>query len=319
MMHIRTQKIITSVLIAISALGGFEALIYILNLNQTDTYVRVAIWIFAYLMLMIVLLFDLHIKHPGSLNRARQKHAHLPETLSRNTKVLFSALWDRFEHLRSWKYIKQWLHFLLLPAIIFWATVTLFYINLGDLKIQQLLAVQSALALVLDYWFLKESFQRGKELADQDIFVILSMIKIYAIALAYAAALAFLRYYCLNPLYFSLEVFCYTFLLIFQALYLHRRAGGKNMAIALLIAVVMGVLGQGVYLWWGYNYFTAAVFMAAVYNLMWGTFHYHIDHALTWRAFWEILIISGLVVYMLLSVTNFSARISSGCEYYLKF
>lgn len=318
-MTLKSQKIITAVLISISVFGGFEALIAILNLNQTTVYLQVTFWIFAYLMLMIVLLFDLHIKNPGSLYRARQRHAHLPETLNKTTRVLFSALWERFEHLRSWKYIRQWLHFLLLPTFIFWSSVTLFFINLGDLKIQQLLILLSSVALVLDYWYLKETFQRGKELADQDIFVILSMIKIYAIALAYAAALSFLRYYCLNPFYFSLEVFGYTFLMIFQALYVHRRAGGKNMALAVIISLVMGTLGYFVYVLWGYNYYTAAVFMAAVYNLMWGTFHYHIDQTLSWQAFWEILIISGIIVAMLLSVTNFSARISGGCQYFLSF
>ncbi|MDR3642137.1 MAG: hypothetical protein P4L74_00740 [Candidatus Doudnabacteria bacterium] len=318
-MNLRTQKIITCVLITASVFGGFEALISILNLNQTGTYLSVAFWIFAYLMLMIVLLFDLHIKKPGSLTRARARHADLPATLTRQTRVVFSALWERFEHLRSWTYIRQWIHFLLLPGFIFWSTFSLLYVNLGNYNIQQLLVVLSTIALALDYWFLKEAFRRGREVADADIFATLSMIKIYAIALVYAAALSILRYYCLNPLYFSLEVFGYTFLLIFQALYLHRRAGGKNMAVALLISLIMGIVGYGVYIWWGYNYFTAAVFMAAIYNLLWGTFHYQIDKTLSWRAFWEILVVCVIVVAMVLSVTNFTARISGGCEYYLSF
>ena len=319
MMQLKTQKVITSFIIALSVFFGFESLILILNLNQTTTYLRTAFWIFAYLVVMIVFLFDLHFKKPGSLQRARQKHAALPETVGRNTRVVFSALWDRFEHLRSWNYIRQWIHFLLLPTFIFWSTFALFFVNLGNIQVQQLLAVLSTIALVLDYWFLKETFQRKNELADPDIFAALSMIKIYAIAMVYGAALAILRYYCLNPIYFCAEVFGYTFLLIFQALYLHRRAGGKNMALALLISLIMSVIGWFVYIWWGYNYFTAAVFMAAIYNLLWGTFHYHIDKALSLRAFWEILVISGVIVLMLLSVTNFSARISGGCEYYLNF
>ena len=318
-MTLKQQKIITSLIIAIATYGGFQVLISILNLNQTVEFFRVSVWVFVYLMLMIVFLFDLHIKKPGSWERAKIKHQDIPQAVGRHTKIIFSALWDRFEHLRSWKYISQWLHFLLLPGFIFWSTVSLLYVNLGNFNIEQLLVSLSSIALILDFWYLKETFQRGIEKAEPDIFVILSMVKIFAAAMLYAAALSMLRYFCLNPIYFSLEVFAYTFLLVYQALYLHRLVNGKNISIALLIALVMGIVGQGVYVWWGFNYFTAAVFMAAIYNLMWGTFHYKIDRALSWKALVEILIVCAIVVGMVLSVTNFSARISGGCEYYLSF
>ena len=143
------------------------------------------------------------------------------------------------------------------------------------------------------------------------------MVKIYAVALFYGAALALLRYYCLSPYYFSVAVFAYTFLIIWQALYLHKRTDAQSMILALLMAFIMGLIAQVIYVVWGYNYFTAAVFMAAIYNLMWANLHYHIDRALTWRAFLEILVISAIICAILFSATNFSARILGGCEYYL--
>ena len=91
------------------------------------------------------------------------------------------------------------------------------------------------------------------------------------------------------------------------------------MAIAFVISLVMGIVGYGVYVWWGYNNFTAAVFMAACYNLMWGVFHYSLDKALTPRALLEILVISLIIIGMILEVTNFKARILDGCQYYLSF
>ncbi len=318
-MTLKSQKIISCALISLVVVGGFQALIYILNLNQPATYLQVAFWIFAYLIFKILFLFDLHFKKPGSLGRARVMHAGVARKLERNVKILLSALKDRLHHLYKWDYLKQWLHFLLLPGFIFWATISLFYVNFGNLKIQELLALLSSVALILDYWFLKEAFQRGREVVDNDIFVILSMIKIYAATILYGAALAMLRYYCFKPIYFSSEVFGYSFLLIYQALYQHRRINGKNTAIALGISAVMGLAGNQVYIMWGYNYFTAAIFLAALYNLMWGVFHYHLDKALTWRAFLEILAISAIVAGMVFSATNFRARILNDCPYYLNF
>ncbi len=318
-MTLKSQKIICCLLIALVVVGGFEALIYILNLNQPAIYLQTAFWIFAYLVFEIVFLHDLHVKTSGHLSRARLEHARVKQKPLRFIKVLGSAFYGRFHHLRKWGYIKQWLGFLLLPSFIFWSTISLFYVNFGDVKVQQLLALFSSLALILDYWFLKEAFLRGREVADNDIFVVLSMIKIYAAAMLYAAALSILRYYCLNPWYFTAEVFCFTFLLVYQALYHHRRAGIKNISVALGIAAIMAAAGFMVYIWWGYNYFTAAVFLAALYNLMWGVFHYRLDKALTWHAFWEILLVSIIVSGMVFSVTNFKARISDECQYYLDF
>lgn len=318
-MTLRIQKVISALLIAVVVIGGFEALIYILNLNQPGIYLQTAFWIWLYLMFKIAFLYDLHFKKPGAFLRARQKHKDVAHVFIRQLKVLGSAALERLRHLRSWEALKQWLHFLLLPGFIFWASVSLFFVNLGNLKIQEIIAGFSGVAIILDYWFLKEAFSRGGEAVDTDIFVALSMVKIYAAAALYAAALSILRYYCLDPAYFALEVFSFSFLLIYQALYLHRKITGGNTLVSLAIAAAMGVAGYLVYIFWGYNYFTAAVFLAALYNSMWGTFHYHLDQSLTWRAFWEILIISAIVAGMVFSVTNFKARISNGCDYYLTF
>lgn len=314
-MKLSTQKIIIAALISIVTLGGFEVLIYILNLNQPVIYLQLAFWIFLYLVVKIIFLFDLHFKKRGSWQRAKQKHKDVVGSFERNCKMLWLACLNRFEHLRKWKYFSQWLHFLLIPGFIFWASISLFYVNFGFPKIQQILALLSSAALVLDYWYLKEVFYRQKEIVDKDIFVILSVLKIYTAALLFAASMSSLRFYCLPPLYFSAEIFCYSFLLIYQALYQHRLITGKNIGITLAISLAMAIIGQFVYVFWGYNYFTAAIFLTACYNLFWGIFHYHLDKTLTWKIFWEILIISFIIAGMVLSVTNFRARILDGCQY----
>lgn len=316
-MKLSTQKIISSLLISIVVIFGFEAIIYILNLNQPATYLRVAFWIYLYLMFEVVLLYDLHIRQPGSIQRAKIKHAAVVNKTLRWGKIISSAIADRWYHLRKLEHIEHWIYFLFVPTFIFWSTVTLFFVNFGNLKLQELLAILSSFAIIVYYWFIKEAFHRGKDVVDADIFVVLSMVKIFTAAILYAASLSVLRYYCLDPIYFSTSIFCFTFLLIFQALYQHKFINGKNMLIALAISLIMAILGRGVYLFWGFNYFTAAVFLGVCYNLMWGLFHYSLDKALTKYAFWEILFISFIIIFMVVSVTNFKARISGGCQYFL--
>jgi hypothetical protein len=313
----RTQKAIALFLIAIVVFGGFEALIYILNLNQPAIYLQTAFWIFLYLVFNIIFFFDIHFKNPGSWQRAELKHQGLTAGFGRFVKVSFSAFWDRCAHLRQLEYLKRWVYFLLLPAFIFWASVSLFYVNFGFYKNQQIVAIFSGIALVVYYSFLKETFYRKKESVDSDIFIALSVVKIYAAGALFAAAMSMLRSYCLEPWYFSAEVFCFTFLLIYQALYQHRKTNGATTLQALLLALLMAIIAQFVYVYWGYNYFTAAVFLTACYNFFWGILHYRLDKSLTRKAFLEILVISLIMAGMVISVTNFNARLLDSCQYQL--
>lgn len=314
-MNSKTQKAISLILTSLFALGGFEALIYILNLNQPGIYLQTAFWLFLFLIIWMAMLFDLHLKNPGSLARAIKRHEAVGHWLHRTGRVCATAVSDRLAHLRRWRHINLWLHYLLVPSFIFWGTISLFYINFGFPKIQQIIALLSALALIVGYMFVKEDLYRKKEVMDDDIFVALAMIKIYASAVLFASSLAMLRRFCLPADFFVLETFAYTFLLIYQALFQHKLVTFKNIAISLAIAAILGQAGFFVYLYWGYNYFTGAIFLSVCYNLLWGAFHYHLDRALTWKALAELLVISALIAAMVLSVTNFHARILDGCRF----
>lgn len=310
-----TQRIITSFLIALVTLGGFEVLIYILNLNQPAIFMQVAFWIFIYLVFKIVFLFDLHFKKRGSLERSRFKHQNVVAGAERALKIYATALWDRVEHLRKWSYLRKWLHFLVLPTFIYWSAITLIYVNFGFGQIQQIVVLLAAGGLILYYWYLKECFYRQKDVVDSDIFIVLKILRICTAGALFAANMAILRRYCLDPWYFSAEVFCYTFLLIYVALYQGGKITGKNILYILLISLVMGIFGQFVYADWSYNYFTAAVFLTAVYNFYGELFHYHIDKALTRDVFWETFFVTIVVCFMVFSATNFSSRLLDSCQY----
>lgn len=294
-------------------MGGFESLIYLLNLNQSFIYLKVAFWLFAYLAFAIILLYDFHYKVPGSLLKAQKLHDSVRYKFTGRVKIVLSAISGRLAHLKQWKVAQSWLNYLLLPGFIFWGTVSLFYVNFGVYKIQQIIAVFSSLALVLHFWYLKEVFYRKKEKVDSDVFVALSMVKIYASAVLFASSMAMLRRFCMSGEFFMLETGAFTFLLIYQALFQHKMVTLKNTAINLGLSAIMAVVGYFVYFYWGYNYFTAAVFLSACYNLLWGIFHYYLDRVLTLKAFMEILLISILIAGMVISVTNFKARVLDAC------
>jgi hypothetical protein len=94
-------KIFLSILNLAVVLGSFEGLIAILNLNQPEIYVRTAFIVGLFYILQIVLLYDLHLKTPGSLERARAKHENIVSGFVRNINIFGSAFWDRCRHFRG--------------------------------------------------------------------------------------------------------------------------------------------------------------------------------------------------------------------------
>jgi O-antigen/teichoic acid export membrane protein len=108
-------------------------------------------------------------------------------------------------------------------------------------------------------------------------------------------------------------VFCVTFLLIYQALFQHKHNNAKNLFWALAIAIAQSALAYAVFTFWGYEYFTAATFLAAFYNMFWGVFHHSLEGTLSRRVFWETLIVSIFIAILAVSVTNFRAQILPEC------
>lgn len=309
----KQQNVLSTLVIAIASIFSFQSLITIANLNQTQVLLNVSLKIWFWLCLLIFFLFDLHFKNPGAFLRARQKHASLESKFERYWKIFFTAFWDRFGHLRRIREIKQFLIYLILPVFLFWPTVIIIFSNLGRQNIQQLYAWISSLALTAVFWYLKQSFQRKNEKVDSDIFIAYSVAKIYAVTITFGAGMELMRSYCVPSVYFSLGVLASSFLLFYQALYLHKAVNHKSIGSAFLISLIMGLLGFFVYKYWGFNFFSAAIFLSAFYNFFWGTYHFHLDHGLNKKAFFEIFIVCLMVAYLVFLNTNFKARILDGC------
>lgn len=314
-MHLKTQKFISAFLLSLVVILGFQSLICILNLNQPELFLKSAGYIWAYLILHIALIYDLHFKNRGGWQRATKKHQNIINATNRNFKIFISALADRVDHLQKIAFLRHWINYLILPSVVFWGTVGVLYVNFGFLKIQEITVALSSVAMILNYWFLREVVVREEEVIGSDIFITLSVVKIYAVTLAFASSLALVRHYCLSPKYFAAGIFTLTFLLIYQALFQHKLVSTKNLSISLGIGFILGLAGYFLVIFWGYNYFTGAVFLAIFYNLLWGLFHYSLDRALNFKVFLEIAVISLLLASMVFSVTNFKARLLDGCQY----
>lgn len=309
----KTQKIITAILVSCLIVLSLQSLVIILNLYQVAIFLHLAFWLWIFLWLMVFVLYDLHFKNPGAFLRAKTRHENVPHWLKRSVRIAFTALIGRLGHLGRWNEIKHWLNYLLLPGIIFWSTVAVLYANFGNVKIQQIYIWLSSAAFIVIYWYVKEAFSRKQEKVEADIFAALSVAKIYAVVLTFGAAMVIMRHFCLSPYLFALGIFCLTFLFVSQALFQHKYINLISLAAALSIGAFIGISGYFVYIYWGYNYMTAAIFLAAVYNLLWGGYHYYLDKALTKKVFFEILLICFIIAYFVLSNTNFKAKILDSC------
>src|SRR3989344_6464451 len=154
-MKLRTQKTISALLIALVVFGGFEALVYIVNLNEPVVFLKAVFVIYVYLAVKISLLYDLHFKNPGALNRARARHESISHWLHRSLRIVGSAFADRISHLLKKHHWLQFQNYLILPGMLFWTTAILLYIDFGNSRLQQVLVLLSGAALVVNYWYLK--------------------------------------------------------------------------------------------------------------------------------------------------------------------
>ncbi len=310
-MNIKNPKLISAALISIVVVGGLQALIYILNLNQLRIYLHVAFWIYIYLILKITLLYDLHYKNPEAWEQLEAKYPGAK--LMQKIKALGKAFWERLAHLRRWSELKQWLNYLILPGFLYWPSVCLFYLHMGDLKTQQLIATLSGFALIFTYWHLKEIFTRKDEQIKTGAITALSLIKLYAAFLVFTSAIGITRHFCLGLEHYALGIFSLSYLLIHQALFQFRLLSLKAVGLTLLFSAIITLFALIVYIHWGLNYFTAGAFLMVWYNFFWNLLHHYAEKHLTWSGLMELLAVTIIASVMLLGATNFRSRISDTC------
>ncbi|MEK7075388.1 MAG: hypothetical protein AAB948_01135 [Patescibacteria group bacterium] len=291
----RWHKLVAIGVISFISFAGLESLAYISNLYQMQLYLQASGMIYFFMILWLYFLFDVHYKEQ-SLISSNLSH--------------FVVL--RFKHFLKWEHLRYFQNYLILPGILYWGAVILIGINFQQYKLQQFIIIATSISLITCYTFFKEVFHKRE--INTNHFIILTYVKLYASWLIYAASLGIIWYYCFTPTIFYLVIFLVTFMLLYQALFQFAELSLKHVFYVFIISALLSAASYFVYKLWNVNYFSAGLFMTAVYNLLWNLFYNKINNTLSARVLAEQVTIFVLIVVMVLGVTNFKARIER-CQF----
>jgi hypothetical protein len=289
----KSHKLISVLVISIISFAGLESLVYINNLYQPQFYIMMSGYFYLFLILWLHFLFDLHFKDPDHLD----------------AQTLLKTIYRRFKHFLVWENFRYFQNFLILPGILYWGSIILIGINFGHLKLQHFIAAATSIALIVAYSLFKEVFHQKQAPIQNNHFVILTYLKIYAAWLIYAASLGIVWYYCFKPWVFYLVVFIVTLMLLYQALFQFCKITLQNLGYAVLVSIGLSVVSYFVYQYWNVNYFSAGLFLMAFYNFLWNILYHQIKKTLTLKTIFEQLAVFALIVVMVFGVTNFRSKI----------
>lgn len=312
-MTLPTQKVLSQILFSAATLFGWEALVYVINLNQPKIYLQVAGYFAAYLIIKIAFFYDLHYKCRPVMICARPGHDTFWSGFLCKVETLTIFLSERLSHFISWSKFKRLLQYLPLPTLLFFPTLILVYINLGRETLQQAVVLGSTLALSVNYWFIKDAFHKKEEFLNHTAFLYMQMVKLYAAFLIFTGLLGLWHWFCLPLPGLYAASFLSAFFLIYQAVPQFKKISLEDVGYNLIIAAAMSAATGLAYFYWGFNYVTAGLFLMGLYNFFWGTFAYATRRRLTWRIFLEYLIVTLFVFVVALLLTNFQAKILPSC------
>jgi hypothetical protein len=294
------QKLVSVAIVTAATFAGFQALSFVLAKTfQLADFIFLAIVIYLFLLLWLVFLFDLHLKKKLSLSMLESGEGEI---------MIFKAVRRRFMHLMHWPYLRHYLNYLILPAIIYWSTVTLLALNPFREGLKQAMIGMSVLSLSFAYWYFKESFSKNFELHHLGI-KILSLFKLLGAFLFFCSMLGFVFYFGKSAKFLFLGIFAGSFLLLYQFLFSHRLFKSPLLAPMTLISLCSAFSALWLYFAWSNNYFTGALVVLGVYNVGWGFLHHHLDGNLNRKLVLEYLLILLFILILLFSSHDFAPRI----------
>jgi len=289
------QKFVIAALAVGATALGLAAASRAIFAYQIGEFLKISLYVYIFLVVLENLVFDLHlrpVRTVGALERS-----------------FFAAIRERFHYMGERRHFLHFQNYLVLPSIIYWATVALLFLSPFENTIKQILILASTLALGISFWYLKTVFYAHHE-ASRGKRQLLFIAKLYATFLAMSASLGISRYFGHEVLWFALLVFAISFLLMYQALFQHNYSGFKAVKFLLVSSISLGTIGYFVYIYWSVNYFSGALLLTAVYNAFWGIIHHrYIDQNLTRELVYEYLAVLFVIVVILLGGTNFGERI----------
>lgn len=296
----QNHKFLSTLIISIGTFLGFAAVSFIIGIYQLKTALYVALYVYAFHIFWLTFLFDLHLKKRAVLATARINFS--------GAKLLLQAFKQRLDHLRQWKYLRHYQNYLVLPGLLYWASVILIFLNPFNSTLKQLIVFSASIAMSVAYWYMKEHISRRLEAQDNWIRV-LSLVKLFAAFLMYSAVIGVTRHYGYDVDFLLPAVITVTFLLIYQALFQHKLLNFQIFIWIVIISLAMGLVSLWVYNNWNTEYFTAGLVMLGVYNTLWGILHHHLDRTLTGKVIFEYLVMMALILSFLLASHNFNQKV----------
>lgn len=292
------HKITSALIVTVITFLGFQALSVIIGLNQQQTFVSTAVYIFIFHIFWIAFVFDLQLKYRSSVGIVSAKFQNLVR----------EALIVRFRHFFHWHYLRHYLNYLVLPTLLYWAVVILLFINPFAHQFKQAMIWSSTLVLTTFYWHMREHLTARIEMRYTAL-RILSALKLFAAYLVFAAAIGGVYYYGLDAHLLFYAIAGASFMLLHQALFQHDFGSPKLTLLILILSAI--VAGVGVYIShiWNTEYFTAAMIVLAAYNTLWAFMHHTLDRTFSTKLAFEYLILAILVVSIIFATHNFSPRL----------
>lgn len=299
-MSAQKQRYLSIFIVTLGAFLGFQAVSYTIGIFQLKIGLFLSLYIYAFHIFWLTFLFDLHLKKRGVLAIARLNN--------KGVRIFWEAFKQRVEHLKNWDYLRHYQNYLVLPAMIYWGTVSLLYLNPFKGELKQMIVWSATFAMGVAYWFMKEHISRRLE-AQYSWIKVLSLVKLYAAFLLYCALIGVSFRYDLSVGFLMIATMIVTFLLVYQALFQHHLLTIHIFTWNIIIALAMGIIAVWVYTYWNAEYFSGGLVMLAVYNTLWGILHHELDKTLTRKIVFEYVIMMLLIISFLFAGHNFGQRI----------
>ena len=295
LIDISKHRLIIVAVATLVSFFGFRAGSAALDSYQLDKFWLISLYVYLFLVFWQSFVFDLHLK--------------TTYTWSGWEKSFFRALKQRFSYMFEKNHFGHYQNYLILPAIIYWSTVVMLFLNPFEDLLKSVFASAGAIALAISFWYLKTVFYSHVS-AHRGTKQIIFITKLFASYASFTAAFGLASYFGLGGFVFGLIIFALTYLLIHQAFFQHHYLGHNEIGLILLSGLVTAEFGAIIYSIWNVNYYTGALAVAAVYNTTWGIMqHKFIDKNLNRQIVYEYLAVLFVVLVVVFSTTDFSEKL----------
>lgn len=287
---------------------GFQALSYIIGLNEVSIFLTVAASLYLYLLIKISFVFDLNLKKARAYEEATEYYNKLKLVPLKELRIVFRGTWVRFQYLRHWRNWRHFQNYLILPGFVYWGVIILLFLNPFTLLTKQLLIIFGTILMTVVMWHFKMVFiTYGRASVKLRYLMFSSMI--LSLFLIHSGMLGLKWYFAESTPVYIVAVFACSFLLFYQSLFHRAAVNFKNISTVFLGALIMAAVAWLVVSIWTVNYYSAGALLAGIGYTYWGLFLLHLAKKLTLRQVLEHAWVMVFVLFFVLATTNFSARV----------